>query len=62
MDFSGAAEAGVQVSTVILPEIGLPVQFRRWYEPSSGNLLYSVGVLYGVKFGLPNAGMKIVSA
>jgi hypothetical protein len=62
VDSTGAAEMGAQVSTVVLPEIGLPVQFRRWYDLATGKLIYSLGVLYGVKFGVPNAGMKIVSA
>ena len=62
VDFTGAVEAGVEVETIVLPELGLPIQFRRWYDPTLATLIYSMGVLYGVKFGLPNAGMKIVSA
>lgn len=53
---------GGEVETVVLPEIGLPIQFRRWYDLGTGKLNYSMGVLYGVKFGIPKAGMKIVSA
>lgn len=62
VDATGAADMGAQVQTVELPEIGLPIQFRRWYDLSTGKLMYSMGVLYGVQFGVPNAGMKIVSA
>lgn len=62
VDSTGASQAGVEVSTIVLPDLGLPVQFRRWYSPSDGALFYSCGVLYGVKYGLPNAGLKIVSA
>lgn len=62
VDSTGAAEMGAQVATVVLPQIQLPVQFRRWYDLSAGKLMYSMGLLYGVKFGVPNAGMKIVSA
>lgn len=57
-----ASAAGVQVENIIVPDLGLPVQFRRWYDPNAGELKVSVGLLYGVKFGLPNAGMKIVTA
>lgn len=57
-----AAAAGVEVQNVVVPGLGLPVQFRRWYDANAGELKVSVGVLYGVLFGLPNAGMKIVTA
>jgi hypothetical protein len=62
VDTEMAAKAGVEISNVVLPEIGLPVQFRKWYNPDTGNLIYWLGVLYGVKFGLPNSGCKIVIA
>ncbi len=63
VDFpSEASAAGVQVENVVVPGLGLPVQFRRWYDPNAGELKVSVGVLYGVLFGLPNAGMKIVTS
>lgn len=62
VDTEMAEKAGVEVETIVLPEIGLPIQFRRWYDPDTGNLKYWMGVLYGVKFGLPNSGCKIVIA
>jgi hypothetical protein len=63
VDFpSEASAAGVRVENVVVPGLGLPVQFRRWYDPNAGELKVSVGVLYGVLFGLPNAGMKIVTS
>jgi hypothetical protein len=62
VDFERAQQAGVEVQTFSLPDLELPVQLRRWYNPSEGNLYYSMGVLYGVLFGLPSAGLKIVSA
>ncbi len=62
VDTSGAESAGVEVATVTIPELGLPIQFRRWYSPNDGTLMYLMGVLYGVKFGIPGAGLKIVSA
>lgn len=57
-----ASAAGVQSENIVVPDLGLPVQFRRWYDARTGGLNMSVGVLYGVLFGLPNAGMKIVTA
>lgn len=53
---------GVQVENVVEPETGLPLQFRRWYDARAGELVYSVGVLYGVKAGLVDQGVKLVSA
>lgn len=53
---------GGEIENFVLPDLELPVQMRRWYDLSTGYLNYSIGLLYGVKFGLPNAGMKIVSA
>lgn len=62
VDSEGAAEAGVQVENVTVPGIGIPVQFRKWYDPDSGQLKCSMGLLYGVTFGLSNYGIKIVSS
>lgn len=53
---------GLEVATVVLPDIGLPIQFRKWYDMNTGKLIYMMGVLYGVSAGVPNAGIKIVSA
>jgi hypothetical protein len=39
---------GLEVETVVIPDLGLPVQFRRWYDPNTGQLKYWMGVLYGV--------------
>lgn len=62
VDATPVAKMGGEVQTIVLPGIGLPIQFRRWYDLNTGYLIYSMGILYGVKFGVPNAGMKIVSA
>lgn len=58
---------GLEVENVVIPELGLPVQFRRWYDPNTGNLKYWMGVLYGVASAMGTAGsrpagIKIVSA
>lgn len=55
-------QAGGSVETVVIPDLGLPVQFRKWYDLSAGQLNYSLGVLYGVKFGIPSAGLKFVTS
>lgn len=62
VDIAPEAARIVEFQNVTLPDIGLPVQFRRWYDPATGQLLMSVGLLYGVKFGVPSSGLKIVTA
>lgn len=51
VDATGAAAAGVEVATVNVPGLDLPLQFRRWYDPDTGVLKYSLGLLYGVAVG-----------
>ena len=57
---------GLEVQTVVIPELGLPVQFRRWYDANTGQLKYWMGVLYGVasctNSGARKAGRKIVTS
>jgi len=55
-------EDGLSVETVVIPDLNLPIQFRKWYDKDTGTLKYSMGVLYGVKFGIPSAGLKFVTA
>lgn len=45
-----AAAAGVEIEVVEVPGLGLPVQFRRWYD-ADGKLYYNVNLLYGVAKG-----------
>lgn len=52
----------VEVENVVVPGLGLPIQFRRWYDANTGTDYMSVGVLYGVQWGLTPAGHKVVSA
>lgn len=61
VDATGAQEAGVEVSDVLVPGLNLPVQFRKWYDPNAGLLKYSCGVLYGVSAGM-DFGVRITSA
>jgi hypothetical protein len=51
VDATGAAAAGVEISDITIPGLDIPVQFRRWYDPETGTLKYSVGLLYGVALG-----------
>ena len=61
VDSEGAEQAGVEVENVVIPEIGLPVQFRRFYNPAEGTLNFSMGLLYGVSAGT-GMGVRVVSA
>lgn len=61
VDSEMAAEAGVEVETVTVPGLGLPIQFRRWYDPRAGELVYSFGLLYGVAAGM-DFGHRVVTA
>ena len=60
VDSAGAAAAGVEVADVIIPDLGLPVQFRKWYDPDLGVLKYSCGILYGMSVG-QNFGVRIIN-
>ena len=61
VDTELAAQAGVEVENVVIPGLNLPVQFRRWYDPTLGELKYSVGLLYGVAKGT-GMGHRVVTA
>lgn len=54
------AKAGIEVETVVIPGLGLPVQFRKWYD-SDGKLYYNMNVLYGASVGVGTAGHRITS-
>lgn len=60
VDSTGAAAAGVEVADVVIPDLGLPVQFRKWYDPDLGVLKYSCGILYGLSVG-QNFGVRIIN-
>lgn len=56
-----AERAGVEIQNVLVPGLGIPVQFRRWYSPNDGELKCSVGLLYGVAKG-NDFGVRVVTA
>ena len=60
VDAEMAAQAGIEVETVVIPDLGLPVQFRRWYD-SDGILYYNCNILYGVAKGV-DYGVRITTA
>lgn len=59
VDAEMAREAGIEVETVVIPGLGLPVQFRRWYD-SEGVLYYNCNLLYGVAKGV-DYGVRVTS-
>lgn len=61
IDAEMATQAGVSVVDSMVPGLDLPVQFRRWYDPTAGSLYYSVGILYGVAAGR-DFGVRITSS
>ena len=61
VDASGAQQMGTEVADVIVPGLNLPVQFRRFYNNISAELIYSFGVLYGVQAGRTEMGIRIVA-
>lgn len=61
VDSTGAREMGVEVEDIVIPGLGIPVQFRRWYDANAGELKYSFGLLYGVQVG-QDFGVRIASA
>jgi len=58
---SSSAGAGVEVENVVVPGLGIPVQFRRWYDANAGELKCSVGLLWGVAKGT-GFGHRVVTA
>jgi len=60
VDTELAANAGIEVENVVIPGLGLPVQFRRFYD-NDGILYYNCNLLYGVAKGV-DYGIRIKSA
>ena len=51
VDTEMAEQAGIEVENVVIPGLGLPVQFRRFYD-NDGILYYNCNLLYGVAKGV----------
>ena len=56
------AAAGVNVETMIIPGLGLPIQLREWYDANNGKQYLNMNVLYGMSVGKPTNGIRITSA
>jgi hypothetical protein len=59
VDATGAQQMGTEIADVMVPGLNLPVQFRRFYDNLTANLIYSFGVLYGVQAGRTEMGIRI---
>ena len=56
------ADGSVQVSDIVDPSTGLPIQLRTWYDNTAGKHYLAMGVLYGVAKGNGAALKRIKSA
>lgn len=54
------AARDAQLEDVVVPGLGLPLQWRRWYDPNSGELKYSLSCLFGASVGT-NYGVRITT-
>jgi hypothetical protein len=54
----GARDAALE--DVVVPGLGLPLQWRRWYDPNAGQLIYSLSCLFGASVGT-NYGVRITT-
>ena len=57
----GAVQMGADIADVVIPQLNLPVQMRRFYDVNTAELVYSFGVLYGIQKGRPQMGVRIIS-
>jgi len=61
VDSEGFVENGGEIVDIEVPGLGLPLQWRRWYDKNAGELKYSLGLLYGVAQG-QDFGVRVTSA
>jgi hypothetical protein len=61
IDATGAGTAGVELLDIEIPGLGIPVQFRRWYNADAGGLRISAALNYVVGKGT-GMGVRIVTA
>lgn len=55
-----ALQDSIEIAEVIVPDLGLPVTFRRFYSRESGKTCISCSVIYGCAKGT-NMGVRIVT-
>ena len=52
VDATGFEQQGGELMNLTVPEIGITLQFRKWYDQNAGELKYSMSILYGVALGI----------
>ena len=55
-----ALQDSIEIAEVVVPELGLPVTFRRYYDRALGKTCINVSIIYGVAKGT-NMGVRIVT-
>lgn len=55
-----ALQDSIEIAEVVVPELGLPVTFRRFYSRESGKTCISASIIYGVAKGT-NMGVRVVT-
>lgn len=55
-----ALQDSIEIAEVVVPELGLPVTFRRFYSRESGKTCISASIIYGVAQGT-NMGVRVVT-
>jgi hypothetical protein len=55
-----ALQDSIEIAEVVVPDLGLPVTFRRFYSRESGQTVISASIIYGVAKGT-GMGVRIVT-
>lgn len=55
-----ALQDSIEIAEVVVPDLGLPVTFRRFYSRESGKTCISASIIYGVAKGT-NMGVRVVT-
>ena len=50
-----------ELEEVVIPGLGMTIQYRMWYDNNTGKLYVSMGVLYGVSAGV-DYGVRVTTA
>lgn len=61
VDSTGFEQVG-EVEDFIIPGLNLPVQLRRYYDAPNGQLVYTMGLLWGVQKGRTEFGVRIIES
>ena len=55
-----ALQDSIEIAEVIVPDLGLPITFRRYYDRALGKTCINVSCIWGVAKGT-NMGVRIVT-